>query len=600
MLQRLVGIIGLVSAVVGFSGVQAQSQKPKQNYYIGEGGVDLQTGSFYHSNTDIAIGDPQAGGLVLTRTSSTRPNSFSMGGNNGHSQEVTLYRDAYRPNGAGPGIQAFHHYVVIGEKVYQFEQWEFTTVIDNPPGADRTLTKSGTNGPFVFTDRDGTVINFPVLGTCEKAVYQTWNCSPATDITRPDGTKTTFTYDLSGAYKRLRLVSTSRGFGLGFEYNANKQISRVCAINTANSYVTSTLPCPSGAPSALYTYGTGPGVGESWSTFTDPAGVRTDYTYGIYGISSIKKFGNSVNDVSLTYGLFPASRDARVTSQTFANGSTWTYQYYSDAHPYADEFGNFEESYNPWTRVIDPNNGQEYNTFLAGTAPKPSDVTDELNRTSSFTWIEVLKDWLPTKKISPEGNETRYAYDSRGNQTESRMVAKAGTGLPDIVSTATYAASCTNRVTCNRPLTTTDAKGNVTTYTYDATHGGVLTETGPAVNGIQPQKRHEYAQRYAWVKNSSGGYVQASPPVWVKTRERYCRTTAASGSSCSGGAIDEVVTDYDYGPNSGPNNLLLRGIVVTAANGSGVLESLRTCYGYDALGRRISETRPAANLAACP
>lgn len=584
-----------IAAILASSATYGQSQRPKQNYYIGEGGVDLQTGTFYHSNTDIAIGDPQAGGLVLTRVSSTRPNSFSMGGNNGHSQEVTLYRDAYRPNGGGQGIQAFHHYVVIGEKVYQFEQWEFTTVIDNPPGADRTLTKSGTNGPFVFTDRDGTVINFPVLGTCEKAVYATWNCSPATDITGPDGIKTTYAYDLSGGYKRLRLVTTNRGFGLGFEYNAGKQISRVCAINTANNYVTSAAPCPSGALSALYTYGTGPGVGESWSTYTDPAGVRTDYAYGSYGMSSIKKFGNSVNDVSLTYGLFPASLDARVTSQTFANGSTWTYQYYSDPHPYADEFGGYTESYNPWTRVIDPNGGQEYHTFQYGTAPKPTDVTDELGRKTSYTWAEIWKDWVPTKIISPENNEIRYTNDARGNRTETRQVAKPASGLTDIVSTTSFAATCSNRVTCNRPNSATDANGNITTFTYDATHGGVLTATGPSVAGVQPQKRSEYAQRYAWLKSSGAGYVQSATPIWVTTRERYCRTSAPSGSSCAGGAADEVVTDYEYGPNSGPNNLLPRGIAVTADG-----QTLRTCFGYDSLGRKISETQPNANLTSCP
>lgn len=58
---------------------------------------------------------------------------------------------------------------------------------------------------------------------------------------------------------------------------------------------------------------------------------------------------------------------------------------------------------------------------------------------------------------------------------------------------------------------------------------------------------------------------------------------------------DEVRTTYDYGPNSGPNNLLLRGMVEDATGAA-----LRTCYGYDARGNRISETRPRAGLASCP
>ena len=76
--------------------------------------------------------------------------------------------------------------------------------------------------------------------------------------------------------------------------------------------------------------------------------------------------------------------------------------------------------------------------------------------------------------------------------------------------------------------------------------------------------------------------------------------TAASGASCAGGATDEVVTAFEYGPDSGPNNLLLRGIAVTGVNSAGVIETQRTCYGYDDYGNKISETSPLANLSVCP
>ena len=36
------------------------------------------------------------------------------------------------------------------------------------------------------------------------------------------------------------------------------------------------------------------------------------------------------------------------------------------------------------------------------------------------------------------------------------------------------------------------------------------------------------------------------------------------------------------------------------ATDAGATTVLRTCYAYDALGRRISETQPNANLASCP
>lgn len=142
--------------------------------------------------------------------------------------------------------------------------------------------------------------------------------------------------------------------------------------------------------------------------------------------------------------------------------------------------------------------------------------------------------------------------------------------------------------------------GRQTDYTYDSVHGGVLTKTSPPdANGIRAQVRFEYTQRYAWVKTAGGGYTTAGDPIWVKTRERTCKTSATittnGVASCQGGASDEVVTDYEYGPNSGPNNLLLRGVAVTADG-----QTLRTCYGYDANGRKVSETKPAAGLGVCP
>jgi hypothetical protein len=77
---------------------------------------------------------------------------------------------------------------------------------------------------------------------------------------------------------------------------------------------------------------------------------------------------------------------------------------------------------------------------------------------------------------------------------------------------------------------------------------------------------------------------------------RTCRTTATVNGACAGGAADEVLTAYEYGPDTGAvgNNLMLRGVAVTADG-----QTLRTCYGYDRDGNKISETKPRAGLAVC-
>lgn len=113
--------------------------------------------------------------------------------------------------------------------------------------------------------------------------------------------------------------------------------------------------------------------------------------------------------------------------------------------------------------------------------------------------------------------------------------------------------------------------------------------------GVRPQRRYTYKQLYAWYKNASGAYQRGSSPIWMLTHERYCRTSAASSSGCAGGPEDEVTTEYDYGPQKGPNNLFLRGIYVTSEG-----ETRRTCYEHDRYGNRVGETRPKANVNRCP
>jgi hypothetical protein len=140
-----------------------------------------------------------------------------------------------------------------------------------------------------------------------------------------------------------------------------------------------------------------------------------------------------------------------------------------------------------------------------------------------------------------------------------------------------------------------DAAGRQADFTYDSVHGGTLTETLPAdANGIRPQKRYTYVQRYAWYLGPGGVMTRSTEPIWLLATESYCRTGAASGAGCAISG-DEVVTTYDYGPDSGPNNLWPRGTVVTADG-----QSLRTCYAYSKFGDKISETKPRAGLAVCP
>lgn len=146
---------------------------------------------------------------------------------------------------------------------------------------------------------------------------------------------------------------------------------------------------------------------------------------------------------------------------------------------------------------------------------------------------------------TPTGGYVQYKYDGRNNVIEKRIVAKAGSGLADIVTNASFAGSCnaTNQKYCNSPLTVTDAAGAVTTYTYDSNSGQVATMTLPTVNGYAPQTRYTYIQVIPGAKDSSGTLV-AQPGVWRVSTVSSCMTYSAP--ACVGTA-DEQRTTYTYG-----------------------------------------------------
>jgi hypothetical protein len=280
----------------------------------------------------------------------------------------------------------------------------------------------------------------------------------------------------------------------------------------------------------------------------------------------------------VAFGVTPCDSYGSVAEVT-KNGQTWQYAY---------EQCTEEERGISWVLTRTDPEGRTIKVRQSSSYSIPDSYTDELGRLYGFGGD-------PTFGYSgfsnPEGNGVGVGFNSRNNRTSQVIEGKNGAVL---ATSASYDSVCSNLIICNRPKTTADAKGNVTTYDYYPVHGGIRTRTGPAVNGVSPQTRYEYVQRYARLKNAAGGHDPAATPIWVLTREKFCRATQGSEAGCAGGAADEVVTDYDYGPDSGPNNLLVRGVAVTADG-----QTRRTCFAYDTMGRKISETRPRSGLASC-
>ena len=197
--------------------------------------------------------------------------------------------------------------------------------------------------------------------------------------------------------------------------------------------------------------------------------------------------------------------------------------------------------------------------------PRITSIVDSLGRTTSY---EYDGDVRVTKVTSPEGNATSVVYDNLGNIIERRQLAKPGSGLADIVETASYAVSqyC-NQPTCFRPNWTRDALLRQTDYTW--TSGGELkTKLEPAdASGQRRKTINEY-------DNVFGRLV----------RERICLANA-SGVELTCGTAAEQVREITYFGNTP--------LPLTETQTDGVHgQAITTTYSYDSAGRRLSADGP--------
>ncbi len=427
----------------------------------------------------------------------------------------------------------------------------------------------------------------------EEGNFWDYGTTSATAITMraiyADGEIWTIKYERSPYGGRLRTVVSNRGYMIQYEYERE-------AAPTAPAHVDSwsrMVKISGGSLAHNYCDTSGVALCPAISAAGNSATFSHFATgYEITHSSGFKKRLENLStfqmrlstpgtneEVKVSYGIFTPCDPNGIVSSVTRNGQTWNYAY---------EQCTEEERGVSWRLTRTDPEGQTIKVRQLSSYSLPDIYTDELGR-------EYGIGGSPEAGYSgfsfPEYNGVGKSLNARNNRTGDWIVGKNGAALG---RTATYDLVCNNLITCNRPNTTKDAKGNTTTYTYDPVHGGPLTTTGPAVGGISPFTRYEYAQRYARLMNAAGGHGPAATPIWVLVRERSCRTTQGSISGCAGGAADEVVTDHDYGPDSGPNNLLVRGIAVTADG-----QTRRTCFSYDSMGRKVSDTKPRAGLASC-
>jgi len=561
-------------------------------------GVDLQQGTFAKQGVDLTIGPLSVDHYIRSKIPGPLNGIMAP-------SAIATSLQGHSNNYQTVGVHIQNIYIGTLRLTFHVHSTSGNFLAFDSANTGWKMVRNGTQ--FVLTNKSGDIY-----------LFDTHSAIPSlsrllSKHTSPNGDELTYAYDSTA---RLINVKSNRGYAVVLQYTSNSVIA--CGVNLAATVM------PSSCSGSTYKVTYGKNSSGQVSSITGLDGSVVTISYGANGPTCVSLPNSSTCAIQNTYGTNVPSLainvQGQVISQATAAGETWAYGHVGIENNPGDYVPGFGEIRRSFGYMTPPGIGGTTATF--GNGFVESIVAPEGTTTYEYAMTDAYAiyvggfngNWTgphyysvyPQRITYPEGNSIYFTRDYADNVIGRAEVAKPGSGLASNVTAWKYPTPykwsinwqtglfdiCAGpEVLCDKPTKVTDPNGNVTDFTYDATHGGMLTKTEAAVNGTRPQTRYTYVQRNARDVNGTA----LTPPVWVLASEEYCKTTAASGSGCAGGASDEVVTTYDYGPTTGPNNLLLRGTVVDPTG-----LNLRTCYTYDQYGRKISETQPLGTGSSCP
>ena len=561
-------VVTAISATFSLHPAMAEDWKEPPRKFLDPLGLDMADVSFPRDDTFLVIGDPAAGGLAWTY----------------HAHDSKVEGD-YRgyigtnctdppPIFSDPTCDGSLNYIPIwiGQSATLFEPTSSTTY-DNWSGTGATLSLSGST--YIYTESDGTIYTIGSGGL--------------TSIKHPNGVLITVNYALGN------VVSVGSNTGFAFRFLGSGSNGTVYAINMLAHGCSDPLTCAtdssivlSGNPGAGYTFQINDPAGQPWKYSVAKKFHYTDAGSGelLQGPRTLWAFldptGYGYSITRSTKGLPTGFVDPRGTFvYTFSPSNLDL----STAYP-----GSLK----------DPSGAVIYTAYLNEGPGLASDYADGAGRHTTYSVAEYDHGYstmtgLPIAPYSrltgvtyPEGDYVTYSYDTRGNITSVVKTGKWGSGLSESV-TSSYPSTCTNPVTCNKPTWTKDAKGNETDYTYDATHGGVLTVVLPIdQNGLREKTFNIYTT-----------YNTGDGNIYRLTRSETCGLTATQLSTLTAcpTTTSTSVTATDYGTSTtAPNTYKsFMPYSVTQTDGASSL-SATTSYTYDIIGNVIAVNGPRTDV----
>lgn len=529
---------------------------------IDEVSVDLTSGARTDSYVTLSIGDPDS--PSLTHTASYKPYGTELGG------EVRTICVPGEYSSCQSSFMTFN----LGSRV---EYGQTSPLTD---GSIFSYDSSAQQYHLYDTDgREWIFSKYPYPGNGLDAPTHY-----LTEIREADGRRLVYNYspftaNMTTTMKSVVSITSSDGFQLN-------QVNDGDAILTNRRYINCSMSAS-----------TCPAADASWPAVTYGPIVNNSRQVTVAGGRNF----TLANGVHYASGEFIRYTVESAVCSTFLSGyinisgaQGQTPQYCERVKKVETPRGAWNYTYtgNSLISVTDPA-GEVYTSTIGSSTVT---VTDKLSRPTTYQYggstFQAGNFYRYVNKnvgtvTYPEGNKLIYGRDSRSNIRSVQNVPKPGSGLPTLTWSASYPDSCTpaNFRVCNKPDYVIDANGGRTDFTYDASHGGILTEALPADSvGIRAVRRYGYQQLSATYMGSDG-QMMAGSPIWKRVWMKECRSVSA----CAGTA-EEITTTYEYG-----ENLLLRSVVVSA---DGAVR--RTCYGHDVRGNLIRETKPGAGLASCP
>jgi len=392
----------------------------------------------------------------------------------------------------------------------------------------------------------------------------------ASQINFPDGESLTISYYTTTiglvTYHRPTLIVSNIGYQMTISYVSDdintgaSGWSKVASANIAKS------DAP-GIPLAQHTFNSGQLTnlqGRTWQYggFSNAMGEKDHTRAYTFKLPSDNTDSLTISSATRDYA---GEQHNNFVTNVIRDGKAYNYTYTAKSGYGYDPKKQFSK-----VNITGPLNYNRTLDFTVKPAPNHRQFitadTDSLGNKTTYTY--TVGNRIDTITF-PEGNKAKYTYDALGNITSKTLIAKPGSGVANIVTTANYDQGSCIKLTCFRPTYTLDSKGNRTDYTFDADHGGLLTQLDPAgQNGIRRLTTNTY-----------------------KTIDGFNRLIKTSVCGQSGinacGTVNEQVTNYSYW-----NKTALPKTVIKT-NGTGSL-SATTTYHYDIKGQLTSEDGPLA------